>query len=150
MHVGDETIDLAGVGQRDHSWGTRDWWSAEWMWSAGHLQDGTRLHGVEFRTPGSPADRRRLHPAAERRRSSSSTPWPPSEQAGADGLITAARISYGDLGVSVQPLAFGPLLLDRTRRTHLAVPARHVPRSQPTTGAAGVAWVEWNRNASLE
>ena len=54
MRVGDETIELRGVGQRDHSWGARDWWSAEWMWSAGHLDDGTRFHGVEFRLPGAP------------------------------------------------------------------------------------------------
>jgi predicted secreted hydrolase len=51
VHVGDEEIQLRGRGQRDHSWGTRDWWSAEWMWSAGHLDDGTRFHGVEFRLP---------------------------------------------------------------------------------------------------
>ena len=42
------------MGQRDHSWGVRDWWSAEWMWSAAHLEDGTHLHGVEFRLPGAP------------------------------------------------------------------------------------------------
>ncbi len=49
-----ESIALGGYGQRDHSWGTRDWWSAEWVWSACRLDDGTRLHGVEFRLPGAP------------------------------------------------------------------------------------------------
>ncbi|MGV0801538.1 phosphotransferase, partial [Mycolicibacterium elephantis] len=41
-------------GQRDHSWGVRDWWSMEWVWSALHLEDGTRLHGVDVRIPGAP------------------------------------------------------------------------------------------------
>ncbi|HWF70951.1 MAG TPA: phosphotransferase, partial [Mycobacterium sp.] len=41
-------------GQRDHSWGVRDWWSMDWVWSALHLDDGTHLHGVEIRIPGVP------------------------------------------------------------------------------------------------
>ena len=63
VRCGEETIEFAGVGQRDHSWGVRDWWSAEWMWSAAHLQDGTHLHGVEFRLPGAPPVGDRLLPA---------------------------------------------------------------------------------------
>src|SRR5690625_1017363 len=41
-------------GQRDHSWGVRDWWAMDWVWSALHLDDGTRLHGVDVRIPGMP------------------------------------------------------------------------------------------------
>ena len=49
------TIEVAGVaGQRDHSWGVRDWWSMDWVWSALHLHDGTHLHGVDLRIPGVP------------------------------------------------------------------------------------------------
>lgn len=32
--VADETIDFDGWGQRDHSWGVRDWWTPSWCWSA--------------------------------------------------------------------------------------------------------------------
>jgi ecdysteroid kinase len=48
------TIDSV-PGQRDHSWGVRDWWSMEWVWSALHLDDGTHLHAVDIRIPGVPA-----------------------------------------------------------------------------------------------
>ncbi|PRC45837.1 phosphotransferase, partial [Mycobacterium sp. ITM-2017-0098] len=47
-HVeGTVTVDgtestLSGPGQRDHSWGSRDWWANDWMWTAFHLEDGTR------------------------------------------------------------------------------------------------------------
>ena len=44
----------AVAGQRDHSWGVRDWWSMDWVWSALHLDDGTHLHGVDIRIPGAP------------------------------------------------------------------------------------------------
>ena len=43
-----------GPGQRDHSWGVRDWWSMDWIWSALHLDDGTHLHGVNIKIPGVP------------------------------------------------------------------------------------------------
>ncbi len=74
--VDGERIELRGLGQRDHSWGTRDWWSAEWMWCAGHLDDGTRFHGVEFRLRG---HLRSASAICSRRReaSSSSTACPP-------------------------------------------------------------------------
>ena len=31
--VGREEIELSGPGQRDHSWGARDWWAVDWMWT---------------------------------------------------------------------------------------------------------------------
>ena len=50
--VGDETIDFDGIGQRDHSWGVRDWWNLGWVWTAGGLDDGTRFHTARIRVPG--------------------------------------------------------------------------------------------------
>ncbi len=145
--IGDQELSISGVGQRDHSWGPRDWWSAEWMWSAGHLEDGTRLHGVEFRIPGAP-------PLGV------GYLQPPdggvleldvvtaSENAAENGLITAAEIHYGELAVAVQPLAFGPLRLEAPDG-RLSLFPRAMCRIRTEDGRSGVAWVEWNRNASL-
>lgn len=46
--VGHETIEFDGWGQRDHSWGVRDWWSLAWCWSAFRIDDdpATRIHAV--------------------------------------------------------------------------------------------------------
>ncbi len=52
--VGQERIELDGHGQRDHSWGVRDWWSDGWSWTAGRLDDGTRFHGVDVDLAGDP------------------------------------------------------------------------------------------------
>ena len=46
VQVGSEVIQVDGWGQRDHSWGNRDWWSLGWSWTAGRLDDGTRFHGT--------------------------------------------------------------------------------------------------------
>jgi Phosphotransferase enzyme family len=147
VRVGDEMIELRGVGQRDHSWGTRDWWSAEWMWSAGHLDDGTRFHGVEFRLPGAPPiGVGYLQPpqgaVVELDRVSA------SEDVGPDGLITSATIVYGELTLQIQPLAFGPLRLEAPDARVSQFP-RAMCRVLAEDGRTGVAWVEWNRNASL-
>ncbi|MGP0101959.1 MAG: phosphotransferase [Solirubrobacteraceae bacterium] len=147
VRVADETIELRGVGQRDHSWGTRDWWSAEWMWSAGHLDDGTRFHGVEFRLPGAPPiGVGYLQPPDGGLVELDSVTA--SEDVGPDGLITAARIVYGELALQVQPLAFGPLRLQAPDGRISQFP-RAMCRVLAEDGRAGVAWVEWNRNVSV-
>ena len=145
--IGGRQLSLTGLGQRDHSWGPRDWWSAEWMWSAGHLEDGTRLHGVEFRIPGAPPLgvgylQAPGEPVLELDAVSA------SEQVGEDGLITAAQIRYGELGVDVQPIAFGPLRLEAPDG-RLSMFPRAMCAIETEDGRRGVAWVEWNRNSSL-
>ncbi len=146
--VGDEEIAFTGLGQRDHSWGARDWWSAEWMWSAGHLDDGTRFHGVEFRLPDAPRiGVGYLQPpeggVVELDRVTA------DEGVGPDGLITSARIGYGDdLELTVEPAAFGPLRLEAPDGRVSQFP-RAMCRVTAGDGRTGVAWVEWNRNRSL-
>ncbi len=147
VRVGDEQLELSGVGQRDHSWGTRDWWSAEWMWAAGHLQDGTRFHGVEFRLPGTPPiGVGYLQPPEGGVVELDSVSA--SELAGPDGLITSAEIVLGELTLRVEPLAFGPLRLEAPDGRVSEFP-RAMCRVLAGDGRTGVAWVEWNRNASL-
>ncbi len=94
--VGDERVEFEGPGQRDHSWGERDWWARGWCWTAFRLDDGTRIHAVTTlpsegfaigyeQPPGggldlvtvfdaTPRARRRRHP--HRARSSTSAGWP--------------------------------------------------------------------------
>jgi hypothetical protein len=149
VRVGEEELDLRALGQRDHSWGPRDWWSADWMWSAGHLADGTRFHGVEFRIPGAPPVgvgyvQRRDGGVLELDSVSA------EEEVATDGLITSARVSYGEeLALTIEPLAFGPLRLQAPDGR-----VAHFPRAMcrviADDGRAGVAWVEWNRNVAAD
>ena len=50
--VGGETFSVDGQGQRDHSWGVRDWWAFGWCWNSMRLDDGTRTHAVDIRFDG--------------------------------------------------------------------------------------------------
>jgi Phosphotransferase enzyme family len=146
--VGDDAFEVDGVGQRDHSWGPRDWWSAEWVWSAGHLDDGTRFHGVEFRLPDTPPiGVGYLQPpdggVVELDRVTA------SEEVAPDGLIATAQLGLGDgVTLAVSPVAFGPLRLVAPDGRVSEFP-RALCRVQAEDGRTGVAWFEWNRNRSL-
>ena len=50
--VDGETFTVDGQGQRDHSWGVRDWWAFGWCWCSLRLDDGTRVHLADIRMPG--------------------------------------------------------------------------------------------------
>jgi Phosphotransferase enzyme family len=147
IRIGEDELQLSGRGQRDHSWGARDWWSAEWMWSAGWLDDGTLLHGVVFRLPDTPPiGLGYLQPpeggVIELDRVTA------TEEVGADGLITSAQITFGELDVGIEPLAFGPLRLEAPDGRVSEFP-RAMCAVKAGDGRTGVAWVEWNRNRSL-
>jgi ecdysteroid kinase len=147
IRVDGEALELTSApGQRDHSWGLRDWWSMDWMWSALHLDDGTRLHAVSLRLPGAPP----LGVGYAQDAAGGLTELErvgATEHLGADGLITHAHLELDPPGLAleVQPLAFGPLRL-------LAPDGRvsHFPRAmcrvRTSDGRAGVGWMEWNLN----
>jgi hypothetical protein len=150
VRVGGEELTLREApGQRDHSWGPRDWWSMDWVWSAARLDDGTRLHGVELRLPdtprlgigyvqppgGEPAELDRVVA---------------TEEVGTDGLIAAGRLLLEPpaLDLAVEPLAFGPLRLVAPdgRVSHFP---RAMCRLTSGDGRSGLGWVEWNRNQPM-
>jgi hypothetical protein len=147
VRIGADELPLSGSGQRDHSWGARDWWSAEWMWSAGRLEDGTRFHGVVFRlTDTPPIGLGYLQPpeggVIEVDQVSA------SEEIGPQGLITSARIGVGEVDLQVAPRAFGPLRLEAPDGRISEFP-RAMCAVTAADGRTGLAWVEWNRNRSL-
>jgi len=145
--VGDERIDFDGVGQRDHSWGVRDWWSVGWVWTAGWLDDGTRFHTTRVRVPGLEA----FAPGYVQP-PGATTPQQierceASEELGAHGFPTTGRIVCGDLDMAVEPRLFSPVhLVDHDERG-----ARHArfPRAlcgfETDDGRRGVGWTEWNQ-----
>jgi hypothetical protein len=132
------------AGQRDHSWGVRDWWAMDWVWSALHLDDGTHLHGVDIRIPGAPAigvgyiqppgqPLVELHSVVAR------------ETFADNGLPLSTTLQLGELTATADVRGHAPVLLtSRDGRVS------HFPRAWATVttadGRTGVGWLEWNRN----
>ena len=143
VRIGDEEFGFSGPGQRDHSWGPRDWWSSNWMWSALHLDDGTHTHAVAVpEMPGFGAGYvQREGELVE------VTGVVTGEEVAENGLITGSRIEMtpGDVAVAVEPLAFGAILLESPdgRISHFP---RAMCRVTADDGRTGFGWVEWNRN----
>jgi hypothetical protein len=139
--VGTERIDFDGIGQRDHSWGHRDWWSFPWCWTAGQLGDGTAFHasGVDV-TPelryatGYIAPGPAVRTAIDR--------FDVSTEVGDEGLPISAAMGLGELSMAVVPVAHAPVLLvapdGRTSRF-----PRAMCRFAAADGRHGVGWTEW-------
>jgi hypothetical protein len=145
IEVGGERLELEGHGQRDHSWGPRDWWANAWCWNAGALADGTRFHSVAPRTldgqdapwaagyvqpPGAA-----LKPIGHSRA---------TEELGPEGLPRAGRIEVGDLQLDVEPLCFSPVLLVDPDGRVSRFP-RCLARYRAEDGREGLGWIEWNQ-----
>ena len=146
VRIDGEELQLAGPGQRDHSWGTRDWWSMDWMWSAGALDDGTRFHGVAVRIPAAPVlSVGYVQPPAQELIELDGVGA--TEEVAANGLIERARIApdRGLPALDVVPLAFGPMRLVASdgRVTHFP---RAMCRFVSEDGRVGLGWAEWNLN----
>lgn len=146
--VGDEEIDFDGIGQRDHSWGVRDWWGPGWVWTAGGLDDGTRFHSTRVRIPGLEdfAPGYVMAPGGPVEQIDVCTA---DEEIGAHGFPTAARIRCGALDMAVMPLHFSPVHLvddDGSGPRHSRFP-RALCRFETTDGRTGVGWTEWNQPA---
>jgi hypothetical protein len=145
--VGDTSYRLNSVaGQRDHSWGVRDWWGMDWIWSALHLDDGTHLHGVNIRIPGAPA-------------------FSIGYAQGADGTVTElqavdSRESFAASGLPLDAtLKLEPAHITANADVRGQAPVRLVARDgrvsqfprvwatiSTADGRGGVGWLEWNRN----
>ncbi|BCI53197.1 phosphotransferase [Mycolicibacterium litorale] len=133
-------------GQRDHSWGVRDWWSMDWVWNALHLDDGTRLHGVDLRIPEmGPLSIGYVQPPGA---ALVETTQMSAQASFADNglpVTTSLTVQPGDLTVEVDIQGYAPVLLrsDDGRVSHF-------PRAWATVstgdGRTGIGWLEWNRN----
>ncbi len=144
IRIGDEQLDVRGQGQRDHSWGVRDWWAFGWCWSAVRLDDGTRLHLTDVRIPGMPVALGYVQVPGEPVRPISALEV--SEALGREGMPTAAtvRIEPGGYELGVEPVAFGPVLLTADDGRVSRFPRAMV---DVTTGDGrrGSGWIEWNQ-----
>lgn len=138
--VGKERLELDGIGQRDHSWGVRDWWAMGWCWTAFRMDDGRRLHAV---VPGSspfsigyvqrPTDEAEGVAYAA-----------VSTVEGAEGMPSAASLAIGETDFTVDPLAWAPVLLVSPDGRLSRFP-RAMARFTGADGVEGLGWIELNQ-----
>jgi hypothetical protein len=142
IRVGDEQIPFTGYGERDHSWGERDWWKTSWLWSSGRLQDGTFLHGmqpnVDLALPWPSFEVPPGEPLAHCEGFAAATSF------GEDGLPERADLSFGELPVTVTPIAFAPVTMVSPDNRVARFP-RAMCRFEAGDGRIGYGWTEWHQ-----
>lgn len=139
--VGDARITFSGRGERDHSWGERDWWARAWHWCAFQIGDQLALNFVQVDGMGDGA---------------LGSLWRPGEELepvvaarvethfGADAIPTAARyVVNHELEVDVEVLAAAPVGLESPDGRFGRLP-RALCRYTTAEGA-GTGWSEWNQ-----
>jgi len=136
--VGDERIDFDGYGQRDHSWGVRDWWTFPWCWFSARFVDGERIHCVDLGGGAGVGYRLRDGLFVPARECSSSA------EGGRDGLAATAEVSVSGLDCTVAPMAWAPVLLRAPdgRESRLA---RALVQVETRELGHGAGWIEWNQ-----
>jgi len=144
--VGSEAIQVDGFGQRDHSWGVRDWWSMAWSWTAGRLDDGTRFHGTSVDLGGTPIyGTGYVQPAGAALAGTDHVAR--GEELGLEGLPRSASWQVGDLELAVEPVAFSPVLLTAPDGRTSRFP-RAWTHFTASDGRTGHGWTEWNQPAA--
>ncbi|KAF1809144.1 hypothetical protein P152DRAFT_476708 [Eremomyces bilateralis CBS 781.70] len=152
ISIGSETIKLDAVpGQRDHSWGARDWWSADWVWSALHLDEKTHIHGLDLRVPSGPRLSLGYVQNAPKEQKITELSSNLCEEAFHDNGLTSTATwtikSEGmeDIVANMEILGHGPLRLEADDG-RVALFPRAWGKIKTEDGREGVAWAEWNKN----
>lgn len=141
--VGQERIEVDGSGQRDHSWGVRDWWTYQWSWTSSALDDGTRTHATHVslgddllystgyvQPPGGTPET--VATVAR------------GQELGREGLPDSGWTRLDDLELAIAPVAFSPVLLTGPEGRTSRFP-RALCRYRAGDGRTGVGWTEWNQ-----
>lgn len=146
--VGDETIAVDGWGERDHSWGVRDWWVIPWTWTAGRFGDGSAFHAA-----GTQLGEQEVWRAGFVTAGDALVPverFLVTTELGRADLPSSARFSVttaehaADLELAVEPVAFGPIQLVDTSGRVGRFP-RALCRFSAADGRTGWGWTEWNQ-----
>lgn len=139
--AGGETITIDGHGERDHSWGERDWWKVSWLWTSGRLEDGTHLHGMQANI-GFPLDWPCFavppHGEIEHRNGFS------AETTFADAEPTRSRLAFPAAPMTVTPVAFAGVAVTSPDGRPAHFP-RALCRYETDDGRTGHGWTEWHQ-----
>jgi hypothetical protein len=153
IRVGPEEIAFDGFGQRDHSWGRRDWWSMGWCWTAFRMEDGARFHAVTPKPDQGWGFGYDQEPVA------GATSGPPletlaidsfdaDEVLGSDGIPIAARLTMGERVFDVEPIAWSPVLLTAPDQREARFPRGMCTFTEvggAHAGRTGKGWIEFNQ-----
>jgi hypothetical protein len=141
--IGDERIAVDCPGQRDHSWGVRDWWAFPWMWCSGRLDDGLWWHCVIAGLDR--AERFTIAYVID----AGSDKWRAVDHAmfghevDDEHLPTSAMLTLEELTLHITPELHAPVLLESSDGKRSRFP-RSMSAVTTADGRKGYCWLEFN------
>ena len=142
VRVDGGSVSLAGWGERDHSWGERDWWQISWLWTSGRLDDGISFHGMQANIGFAiPWPSFAVTPAGDL---SHVTGFAAETTFGSDDFPTGSRLLIPGAPMEATPLAFAPVALTSPDGRVAHFP-RAMCRFAADDGRTGYGWTEWNQ-----
>jgi len=140
--VDGEPMAIDAAGERDHSWGDRDWWQVSWLWTSGRLDDGSAVHGMQANI-GFPAawPAFGVPPGGELRHLAG---FAAQTEFGADGFPLRSRLLVPGAAMTAEPVAFGPVAMTAPDGRLSRFP-RALCRLMADDGRTGYGWTEWNQ-----
>lgn len=142
IRVGTERVAVDTWGERDHSWGRRDWWQRGWCWTAARFADASAFHAVYlFGDPGAFVTGYWQEPGGIPR---DLAHFGSAPTFGREGLTTIDTMQIDDRSVTCTPLAFSPVLLVAPDGRESRFP-RALCRFEIAGGPTGYGWTEWNQ-----
>ena len=142
MTIGDETIAVDCAGQRDHSWGVRDWWQFPWNWTSGYLDDDSFFHAARSIIPGLDLFATGYTVSPDGALTEADVI---DNEVDIDGekLPTAARQRIGPATFTTEPVGHAPILLVSPEGVETRFP-RAMCRYTTDDGRVGTGWTEYN------
>jgi hypothetical protein len=141
VRIGAERLTIGGWGQRDHSWGVRDWWKTSWLWSAGRLGDGTAFHGMQANNAPLIAPSFAVTPEGQLRRLAR---FCAATDFGPDQFPVRSAIRLANARITAVPLSFAAVGLT-SPEGHVSHFPRALCRFEVDDGRTGYGWTEWNQ-----
>jgi len=132
-------------GQRDHSWGVRDWWQFPWNWTAGHFDDGTSMHAARSIIPNLElfATGYTISPDGEFREAQADEIVVADVVVDDETLPISSRQRIGDVEFTSTPVGHAPVLLIAPDGRVARFP-RAMCRYETADGRKGTGWTEYN------
>lgn len=144
IQIGEERLEIRAVpGERNHSWGVRNWWVSDWVWSGLHFEDGTQVFTIALNkgaeSSGGSGFVQKDGKIREISRVVNDFEWRK------DGLPSKLRLQIkpAELTIECEPIvSTGLRLLDpEGREAHLP---RVMCNAVTGDGVRGVGWLDFN------
>jgi hypothetical protein len=139
IRLGSEDIAFTGLGERDHSWGMRDWWAVGWHWASFQVGDALAvnlaqpaLEGIGSFAIGYVARHGEPHAIGGAT---------VDTELGAEGIPVAMRYDIDGMAVEAEVLSPAPILLVAPDGRQSRFPRALCRFSTPE--GTGTGWAEW-------